>query len=174
LSEEDCGRLRWLARLALAFSLSALHCSGAPQVLYHNKLESLDGLLTRDGVTLETQAWQGRAGMRIEAHGPTSVRLAEVQTKGAEVVVLTYRGHLRAANLKGRAYLEMRCSIPGKGELVSRALDAAVAGTSEWVTQATRLSLGNEPRAQTVRLNVQIEGSGVVWVSNVLLAQAAR
>jgi hypothetical protein len=174
LSEEDCGRPRWLTRLALAFALSALHCSGAPQVLYHNKLESLDGLLTRDGVTLETQAWQGRAGIRIAAHGPTSVCLAEVQTKGAEVVVLTYRGHLRATKLTGRAYLEMRCSIPGKGELVSRALDAAVAGTSEWVTQVTRLSLGNEPRAQTVRLNVQIEGSGVVWVSNVLLAQAAR
>ncbi len=169
MSEEHCGRPRWLARLALAFSLSALNCSGAPQVLYYNKLDSLDGLLTRDRVTLER-----RAGMRIEAHGPTSVRLAEVQTKGGEVVVLTYRGHLRAANLTGRAYLEMRCSIPGKGELVSRALDAAVAGTSEWVTQVTRLSLGNEPRAQTVRLNVQIEGSGVVWVHSVLLAQAAR
>ena len=115
LSEEDCGRPRWLARLALAFSLSALHCSGAPQVLYHNKLESLEGLLTRDGVTLETQAWQGRAGIRIEAHGPTSVRLAEVQTTGAEVVVLTYRGHLRATKLTGRAYLEMRAAFPARG-----------------------------------------------------------
>ena len=160
--------------LGIALSLSALRCSGAPQVLYQNKLESLDGLLTRDGVTLVTQAWQGRAGIRIEAHGPTSVRLAEVQTKGAEVVVLTYRGHVRAANLSGRAYLEMRCSIPGKEELIAGARDAAVVGTTEWVTQVTRLSLGNQPSPQTVRLNVQIEGSGVVFVQNVLLAQATR
>lgn len=161
-------------RVGLALSLSALQCSGAPQVLYHNELKSLDGLLTRDGVSVETRASLGRTGLRIEAQGPTIVRLAEVQTKGAEAVVLTYRGHLRAAKLTGRAYLEMRCSIPGKGELVSRAQDAALTGTSEWVSQVTRLSLGNEPHAQTVRLNVQIEGSGVVWVDNVLLAQAAR
>ena len=163
--------------VAAALSLSALHCSGplsAPQVLYQNKLESLDGLLTRAGITLETQAWQGRAGIRIDVHGSTGIRLAEVQTRGAAAVVLTYRGHMRSANLTGRAYLEMRCTPSGNRELVSRALDAAVSGTTEWVTQVTRLSLGNEPLAQTVRLNVQVEGSGIVWVQNVLLAQASQ
>ncbi len=160
----------------LALSLSALQCSGAasaPQVLYHNRLESLDGLLTKDGVTLETAALQGRKGVRIEAQGPTVVRLAEAQTKAAEAVVLTYRGHVRSAGLRGRAYLEMRCRIPGEEELISRALEAPVTGTSQWVTQVTRLSLGNAS-VQTVSLNVRIEGSGVVWVHNVLLAQAAR
>jgi len=163
--------------VAAALSLSALHCSGplsAPQVLYQNKLESLDGLLTRAGITLETQAWQGRAGIRIDVHGSTGIRLAEVQTRGAAAVVLTYRGHMRSANLTGRAYLEMRCTPSGNRELVSRALDAAVSGTTEWVTQVTRLSLGNEPLAQTVRLNVQVEGAGIVWVQNVLLAQASQ
>jgi len=158
--------------VGLAISLSALQCSGAmsaPQVLYHNQLESLDGLLTTDGVSLDRQK-----GVRIESHGPTTIRLAEVQTKGADAVVLTYRGHLRTANLSGRAYLEMRCSIPGKGELVSKAPEAPLTGTSDWATQVTRLSLGNEQRAQTVRLNVRIEGSGIVWVHNILLAQAAR
>jgi hypothetical protein len=81
---------------------------------------------------------------------------------------------MRSANLTGRAYLEMRCTPSGNRELVSRALDGAVSGTTGWVTQVTRLSLGNEPLAQTVRLNVQVEGSGIVWVQNVLLAQAAQ
>ena len=159
--------------VSAALLLSALQCGGpAPQVLYHNKLQSLDGLLTRDGMTLETQAWQGRAGIRIDVHGSTSIPLAEVQTRGAASVVLTYRGHLRSANLTGRAYLEMRCTTCGNGELVSRALNAAVSGTTEWVSQVTRLSLGKEPRTQTVRLSVHVEGSGIVWVQNVLLAQA--
>jgi hypothetical protein len=112
--------------------------------------------------------------VRIEAHGPTVVRLVEVQTKEADAVVVTYRGHVRAANLRGRAYLEMRCSIPGKEELIAGARDTAVEGTTEWVTQVTRLSLGSQPKPQTVRLNVQVEGSGVVFVHNVLLAQATR
>jgi hypothetical protein len=157
----------------LALSLVVLRCTGAtspPQVLYHNRLESLDGLIGRDGLVLENELSEGRNGVRIEARGPTVVPLADVQTKPARAVVLTYRGHLRAADLKGRAYLEMRCRIAGEGEMISKALDTAVTGTSGWVTQ----SLGNEQHAQRVRLNVQIEGSGVVWVHNVLLAQGAR
>jgi hypothetical protein len=162
--------------LGLTLSLTVLDCAGAkssPHVLYHNRLESLDGILTRDGVSLDAATSRGPA-VRIESHGATTVRLAEVQTEAAEAVVLTYRGHLRTANLTGRAYLEMRCSIPGKGDLFARASQGPSTGTTDWVTQVTRLSLGNEQRAQTVRLNVQIDGSGVVWVHNILLAQAAR
>ena len=157
--------------LGLTLSLIVLDCKSSPHVLYQNQLVSLDGILTRDGVTLDTS---GGTAVRIESDGPRTVRLAEVQTEAAEAVVLTYRGHLRTANLKGRAYLEMRCSIPGKGELLARAPQGPSTGTTDWVTQVTRLSLGSQPRPQTVRLNVEIEGPGVVWVHNILLAQAAR
>jgi hypothetical protein len=68
----------------------------------------------------------------------------------------------------------MRCSIPGKAELISRAPEDSVTDTADWVTQVTRLSLGDQQQAQTVRLNVEIEGRGTVWVQNVLLAQAAK
>jgi len=162
--------------VGLTVSLSVLDCAGAkssPHVLYHNQLESLDGILTRDGVTLDTATSRGVA-VRIESHGPTTIRLAEVQTEAAQAVVLTYRGHLRTVGLTGRAYLEMRCSIPGRGELISRAPQGPLTGTTDWVTQVTRLSLGGQQRAQTVRLNVEIEGAGVVWVDNILFAQAAR
>jgi hypothetical protein len=167
---------RSILPIAMALALNALRCGGAssPHVLYHNPLESLDGLITKEGLTLETATFQGRTGIRIESEGRTTVRLAEVRTQGAEAVVLTYRGHLRTANLAGRAYLEMRCRIPGKGELVSSAPDASTIGTTDWATQVVRLSLGNEPVPRTVGLNVRIEGSGDVWVHNVLLAQSAR
>ena len=162
--------------IGLALSLSAVNCSGAsssPHVIYHNRLESLDGILIREGLTLDAATSRG-AAIRIQSHGATTIRLAEVQTEPAEAVVLTYRGHLRTANLTGRAYLEMRCSIPGRAELFSRASEGPLTGTTDWVTQATRLSLGSQQRAQTVRLNVAIEGAGVVWVDNILLAQATR
>jgi len=156
--------------------LFALGCSNAqsPGVLYHNRLDSLDGILSNPGVTLDTSTPRGIA-LRIESQAPRSVRLAEVQTLDAQTVVLTLRGHLRAERLTGRAYLEMRCNMPQKGVLVSRATSQSeVAGTTDWVTQATRLSLGEQPGPQIVSLNVAIEGAGIVWVDNILLAQAGH
>jgi hypothetical protein len=156
--------------------LFAMACSNAqsPGVLYHNQLDSLDGILSSPGVTLDTSTSRGIA-IRIESQAPRSVRLAEVRTLGAPTVVLTYRGHLRAEKQTGKAYLEMRCNMPQKGVLVSRITSGSkIAGTTDWVTQATRLSLGEQPGPQIVSLNVAVEGAGVVWVDNILLAQAGR
>jgi hypothetical protein len=114
--------------------------------------------------------------IRIEAQASRSVRLAEVRTLDAKSVILTYRGHLRAERLTGKAYLEMSCNMPQKGVLVSHITSqtSELAGTTDWVTQATRLSLGEQPGSLIVSLNVAIEGTGVVWVDNILLAQAGR
>jgi len=162
--------------IGLTVLLFALGCSNAQssRVLYHNRLDSLDGILSNPGVTLDTSTTRGIA-IRMESQGPRSVRLAEVRTLDAPTVVLTYRGHLRAERLTGKAYLEMRCNMPQKGVLVSHTTsETEVAGTTDWVTQATRLSLGAQPGPQIVSLNVAIEGAGVVWVDNILLAQAGR
>ena len=61
-----------------------------------------------------------------------------------------------------------------KGALFSRASQGEVTGTTDWVTQVTRLSLGQRPGPQTVSLGLAIEGAGVVWVDNILLAEAER
>jgi hypothetical protein len=53
-------------------------------------------------------------------------------------------------------------------------LHGVVTGTTDWVNQVTRLSLGRRPGSLTVDLNVDVEGTGVIWINNVLLAQAAR
>jgi len=122
--------------IGLALSLSAVACSGAgssPHVLYHNRLQSFDGIPTRDGLTLDAGTSRG-AAIRIESLGTTTIRLAEVQTEPAEAVVLTYRRQLRTANLKGRADLELRWSIPGRPELFSRASEGPLTGTTDWVT----------------------------------------
>jgi hypothetical protein len=143
------------------------------RVLYHNRLDSLDGVISTDGLTLDAATSRGRA-LRIDSPGRRTVRLAQVRTDDADTVVLTYRGHLRAVGLTGRAYLELRCSLPGRGELVSSVSHGPVSGTTDWINQVARLSLGGRPGPQTVDLSVEVEGVGVVWVDNVLLAQAAR
>src|SRR5207244_1769890 len=47
-----------------------------------------------------------------------------------------------------------------KRQLFSRASQGPLTGTTDWVTQVTRLSLGSQQRAQTVRLNVADRGCG--------------
>ena len=145
------------------------------RVLYANALDSIDDVLTRTGTTFDaTTSSDGHGSIRIEASGPATIRLAEVEPPDAEDAVLVYRGHLRTEDLQGQAYLEMWCSVPGMGEFFSRALHAPLSGTTEWSTQETPFLLEEGQRARTVRLNVVMTGPGVVWVDDVELAQAGR
>jgi hypothetical protein len=163
--------------LAIVVATCSVACSGptaSPRVLYSDHLESLDAILTRSGVTLDRAiSGDGRGVIRLDSTGPMIVRIAEVRPENAEGVVLTYRGHLRAARLRGRAYLEMSYSVPGRKDLVVNAQEAAVSGTTDWVSQQTRLLLEKGQRVNAVKLNVVVEGTGTVWIGPVLLGQVS-
>jgi len=59
-------------------------------------LTSLDAIITRSGVTLDTAIGRdGHGVIRIDSTGPMTIRLAEVRPKNAEAVRLIFRGHLR-------------------------------------------------------------------------------
>jgi hypothetical protein len=133
----------------------------------------MESILTRNGVALDRAiSYSGNGAIRINATGATVIRLAEGQPQDAEGVVLMYRGHVRTANLMGRTYLEMSCTIAGKTESLSTAPADPVTGTTDWVRQEAQLSLDKGQRAQTVRLNLVIQGRGIVWVDNIVLAQS--
>jgi hypothetical protein len=125
--------------------LIALGCGRQPAtetVVFVDTIDSLESILTRDGVAWDPGvSHDGHGAIRIEATRPTTVRLAEIHPANAEQIMLTYRAHLRTEGLVGQAYLEMWCSIPGKGEFFSRALQAPVSGTTGWVTQETSFFL---------------------------------
>jgi hypothetical protein len=155
--------------------LCSLACSSpgpSARFIYFNRLDSMDAILTRTGVALDTE--RGNRGLRIDAEGPRTIRLVEVRPDAAEGVELIYRGHLRSSALEGRASFEMRCSVPGQEERVARGSKQAVTGTTDWVRQATPLVVGPGERCEVVKLNVIVEGVGVVWVENIALAQVTR
>ena len=68
----------------------------------------------------------------------------------------------------GKAYLEMWCDIPGKGEFFSRSIERPVTETN-WTTVQTpfRLEAGQMPA--NVKLNLAIEGVGTVWIDDIKL-----
>jgi len=144
------------------------------QVVYSSHLTSLGEIITRGGVTLDTSVSRdGHGVIRVDSTGPMMIQLAEIHPPDTEGVTLIYRGHLRTQNLRGRAYLEMRCDILGNGESVSRILQSPVSGTSDWVSEQTQLVVERGEHVQTIKLNVAVEGVGTVWIGPILLSQAA-
>jgi hypothetical protein len=128
-----------------------------------------DTPIAASGIAAEEGGW------RVEQPAAGSVRLFEVPGQRLESTVLTYRAHMRASDVAGKAYLEMWVRVPGKGEFFSRGLAQPLQGTSGWATYEIPFFL-NEPgvTVDLVKLNVAFEGGGgTVWIKDVELLKAA-
>jgi hypothetical protein len=112
--------------------------------------------------------WTGDA-LRIESNGPATVRLYEIGVSGAEQCLLVYRARMRGENVVKAAYLEMWCRLPGRGEFFSRGLNQPVTGTIGWALCETPFYLKRGQRPDLIKLNLAMEGAGVVWLSDIEL-----
>lgn len=119
--------------------------------------------IAKDGVTADQNAW------RIDTKENRSVRLFEVPDPGVENSMVTYRARLKAEKLEGRAYLEMWCRLPGRGEFFSKGMAQPVTGTSDWASYETPFLLEKGQRPDLIKLNVVIEGKGTLWIKDVEL-----
>jgi hypothetical protein len=78
---------------------------------------------------------------------------------------------MKAADLQGRAYLEMWCRLPGRGEFFSKGLHDGVSGTTDWGSYEVPFRLLQGQRPDLIKLNVAVEGAGTVWIKDVELLQ---
>jgi len=124
-----------------------------------------DQPIAQDGVTIDPEGW------RIDARAPRTVRLFEVSEPGVERCILGYRARVKTATVRGRAYLEMWCRFPGRGEFFSKGFDQAVSGTTEWTSHEIPFYLKAGQRPDLVKLNLVVEGEGTVWLSDVELLE---
>jgi len=122
-----------------------------------------DQPVTRDGVSREGTGW------RIDAREPRTVRLFEVASPGLEQCLVTYRARIKSANVQGRAYLEMWCRFPGRGEFFSKGIQQTVTGTTSWASSETPFLLKQGQRPDLIKLNLAVEGSGTLWIDGVEL-----
>jgi hypothetical protein len=122
-----------------------------------------DATITRDSVSVEGDAWS------ISVQEPRTVRLFEVADPGVERCLLTYRASLRSEDLAGRAYLEMWCRFPGRGEYFSRGLNQPLEGTTGWASYETPFRLRKGQRPDLIKLDLTVEGRGKVWIKDVEL-----
>jgi len=105
-------------------------------------------------------------------------RLFEVSEPVCEECRVLYRARLKTEGLTGRAYLEMWCRLPGRGEFFSRGLGQVVTGSNDWVSCEIPFLLKKGQRPDLIRLNLVVKAAGWVfkkavkgkaWIKNVEL-----
>ncbi|OFW61646.1 MAG: hypothetical protein A2133_04690 [Actinobacteria bacterium RBG_16_64_13] len=153
----------WLADILLQNKKDRI-----PSVI--RRFGTADATLSRDTITVEGAAWL------VEAKEDQVVRLFEVAAPDAEVeqCLLTYRASLKSEDLKGRAFLEMWCRFPGRGEFFSRGLNQPLKGTTAWTSHETPFRLKKGQRPDLIKLNLAVEGRGKIWITDVELLKMPR
>jgi hypothetical protein len=147
--------LNWLKSL-----FSGPKPAGPPQVL---RAFAAGKPTITQGVRAAQGAW------RIDATAQQTVRLFEVENPGVEQCLLTYRAELKAEGLKGRAFLEMWCRLPGRGEFFSKGYQHAVSGTVDWAHYEIPFVLKRGQKPDLIKLNLAVEGAGTLWLRNIEL-----
>lgn len=122
-----------------------------------------DQPITRDGVVLTDDGW------RIDSGETRTVRLFEVIEPGVQQSILTYRCRMKTANVRGRAYLEMWCQFPGRGDYFSKGFHHAARGTNDWASYETPFYLKKGQRPDLIKLNLVLEEGGTVWLKDLEL-----
>ncbi len=119
---------------------------------------------------ISKQAQPEGDGWRVDATEAQIVSLFELPLPDIDDCTIIYRAKLKSEDVQGRAFLEMWCRVPGFGESFSRGLDQVVTGTNDWSTHEIPYFLKKGEKADLVKLNVSIQGSGRVWIKDVELA----
>lgn len=160
----------------LLATLAAWGCSSKPAEVVELKrfaLDNLDGVLTRSDVALDTAvSSDGKGSLRVTVTQPIIVRLFEVEGLNVEQARLIYRAKLRTENLDGQVFLEMWVRFPGKGEYFSRDINSPLSKTTDWTSMETPFFLQKGEKPDLIKLNVVVQGKGVVWVDDIVLLKA--
>ncbi len=166
-------RTGWSTILAVALLMPACARSDSDTAeIARFPLDSLEDVLTRDGVELDAEVTSdGGGSLRIAAEAPRVVRLFEVPDPDVEQARLIYSARVRSEKLEGMAYLEMWCRFPGKGEYFSRGLVSPLSGTVDWTSHETPFFLQAGENPDLVKLNLVVDGRGTVWIDDVLLSK---
>lgn len=164
-------RLVLLTAVCMAFALTA---RAEVVTLKSYAMDTMDGLVSRDGVSLDKDvSSDGKGSIKIIAKKPVTVKLFETGALDVDNARIVYQARLRTQDVKGKVYLEMWANFLDKGEFFSRGLQATLSGTNEWSTVQTPFMLQKGQKPDNVKLNLVIDGTGTVWIDDVKLLKTS-
>jgi len=89
--------------------------------------------------------------------------LFEVPNPGVDDCRVLYRARLKTEGLTGRAYLEMWCRLPGRGEFFSKGLDQMASGSADWASYEIPFFLKKGEKPDLIKLNLVLQSTGWLW-----------
>lgn len=124
-----------------------------------------DQVISRADISAEAAsgAW------RLTPSARQTYRLFEVPVPNIEQCMITYRAQMKAESLEGRAYLELWCRIPGRGEFFSKGLVHPLSGSAGWASYEIPFYLRKGQMADMLKLNLTVEGKGTIWIKDIEL-----
>ncbi len=134
--------------------------SPAPKSAVLRAFKSTDSPISKQAV-LDGEAW------RVDAAEAQVVSLFELPLADIDDCTITYRAKMKSEDVKGRAFLEMWCRVPGFGESFSRGLDKTITGTNNWANFEIQFFLKKGEKTDQLKLNLNFEGSGRVWIKDI-------
>jgi hypothetical protein len=133
-------------------------------------IDGQEKIIAQTGVEFDPAvSSDGNGALRIVAAEPSTIRLFELGDIDIENAKLFYRARLKTENVEGTAYLEMWCDFIGKGEFFSRDLQSPLTGTNDWSTEETFFFLQKGENPDNIKLNLVIDGKGIVWIDDIHL-----
>lgn len=133
-------------------------------------LDDMEGLVTQKDVQIDKQiSSDGNGSLRIEATKPVTIRLFQTDDIDIENAGLIYQAKVKTENVEGQVFLEMLCHFPGKGDFFSRGLMTPLSGSTDWTTQDTPFFLRSGENPDNIKLNLVIDGKGIVWIDDIRL-----
>ncbi len=137
--------------------------AGPPRII--KRFTTADRTITQAPLRVDGQGWFADL-----SRGET-LRLFEFAPPHLEQCMITYRAHIKTEELENKAYLEMWCRLPGKGEFFSKGLHHAVTGTNDWASCEIPFYLKKGQSPDLLKLNLVAEGSGRLWIKDIELSQ---
>jgi len=148
--------------LALVASLSRA------EVLKTLALDDVDSVSPKIEADADVKV-EGSSSVRITARWPTTVHLGEFSSLDVENAKLVYSAKVKTA-LDGTAFLEMWAHVGG-GQYFSRGTHDSIAGESDWRIIQTPFVLQEGQKPDKLTLNLIINGTGTVWVDDIVLSK---
>ena len=127
------------------------------------RFESSDPTVTQSPLQVDGEALSARVS------DSRTLRLFEFRLPALEPGKLTYRAQLKSQDLDGRAYLELWCRFPGRGEFFSKGLHDPITGSNDWASAEVPFFLKPDEVPDLVKINLAVEGRGQVWIKDIEL-----
>ena len=132
--------------------------------------DNAEGVIDQGRVSFDPAvSSDGRGSLKITAPDPVTVRLFETGDLDIEDARIIYQAKVKAEDFEGKAYLEMLCRFPGKGDFFSRGLDRPISGPVDWTSLAIPFFLKKGENPDNLALNLVIEGKGTLWIDELKL-----